>query len=135
MAVEYLVHDLEKVRGRLQRLHFLLTEPESDAIHEETRQQFAVVYRELNELLGRYLENEFAVQAGDAGELYRLGHEKRLYNAETLGRLQKMAAQGHGKPKDLSAFYENVRDDYVFLLRMLHDMLQRMGEEPEENNE
>ncbi len=129
MAVEYLAKDLEKSRLALQRLYFLLTEPETDEIYKQSRRQFERVYSEIIDLLRRFLQTEFGMVTKNTQQLFRAGFEKRIYNGPTLNRLLTMAEE---KTEDDRALYERLRDEYVFLLRMIHDMLSRMGEEPEE---
>ncbi len=130
--LDYLKDDLETVKKELQRIHFFLTEPETEEIRRQTLDYFDTVFKDTLALLSRFLKEEYSVREKEASGIISRGFELKLYNAPTYKRLKELAADMRGKKKDVEAVFARIRDDYVFLLRLLLDMLSRFGDEADE---
>ncbi len=127
--LDYLAGDIEKVKKDLQRIHFLLTEPETEDIRRETHSRFKEVFAGVVGLLDRFLEREYGVSTKTTAETLQQGQLRKLYNNTTYERLGELAADMGTGRADAKKVFGRIRDDYVFLLRLLLDMLSRYGEE------
>lgn len=127
--LDYLVGDIEKVKKDLQRIHFLLTEPETEDIRLETYNLFKEVFIRVVGLLELFLDKEYGVSTKTVADTLQQGQILKLYNSPTYQRLGNLAADMEPDGMDVEQVFGRIRDDYVFLLRLLLDMLSRYGEE------
>ncbi len=127
--LDYLAGDIEKVKKDLQRIHFLLTEPETEDTRRETIRRFKEVFSGVVALLDLFLKREYGVSTRSAEDTLQQGQILKLYNTPTFKRLGKLAADMDSAGADVEQVFGRIRDDYVFLLRLLLDMLSRYGEE------
>jgi len=128
-VLDYLVGDIEKVKKDLQRIHFLLTEPETEDIRLETYNRFKEVFIRVVGLLELFLDKEYGVSTKTVADTLQQGQVLKLYNSPTYQRLGNLAADMEPDGMDVEQVFGRIRDDYVFLLRLLLDMLSRYGEE------
>ncbi|HED11237.1 MAG TPA: hypothetical protein ENJ10_11165 [Caldithrix abyssi] len=127
--LDYLAGDIEKVKKDLQRIHFLLTEPETEDIRRETYSRFKEVFTRVVDLLDHFIEREYGVDTKNMADTLQQGQVLKLYNSPTYKRLGELAADMGQEGVDMELVFGRIRDDYVFLMRLLLDMLSRYGEE------
>ncbi len=127
--LDYLAGDIEKVKKDLQRIHFLLTEPETEDIRRETYSRFKEVFTRVVDLLDHFIEREYGVDTKNMADTLQQGQVLKLYNSPTYKRLGELAADMGQEGVDMEQVFGRIRDDYVFLMRLLLDMLSRYGEE------
>jgi len=128
-VLDYLAGDIEKVKKDLQRIHFLLTEPETEDIRRETYSRFKEVFTRVVDLLDHFIEREYGVDTKNMADTLQQGQVLKLYNSPTYKRLGELAADMGQEGVDMELVFGRIRDDYVFLMRLLLDMLSRYGEE------
>jgi hypothetical protein len=125
---------LENAKIKLFRLHFLLTEPQTDEIIEEALKQFELCFSELIKHLSEYLEENAGIKSGTSVDVFENAFKKKLFTQDMTEKLKNMAEDFNlitfGKEK--TQIFEKVRDAYAHYLQVIYDMLIKMGQDAED---
>ncbi len=122
-----------KIKATLYRLHFLLTEPQTDEIRKESILQFKICFKAIFSLLANYLSAEFNITTRSNLQVLEASFEKKMFTEDMTFSLKEME-------KDFETIDSLNSDDIYIKIKELHarhlqlifDMIARMGQDPEE---
>ena len=117
----------KNLQDKLNKLHFILTEPENRENKEAARAVFNDVFDMLIEALNLYLGKGNSSDKGNRDDILLLSFNQKLFNRQTFLDLKQMA--GKRQKNDLNIIYRALIESDARLLQMMADMLHRMGEE------
>ncbi len=125
---------LEELKVKLFRLHFLLTEEQSEQAVLDGNSQFVLCYESAMECLKNYIQNEHNQISKSYNNTLELALEHRLFNQGMIESMQLMLRDYNlvKKGKNLETVYPVLREKYGRFLQMILDMLTHMGEDAEE---
>ena len=128
------IKKLEELKVKLFRLHFLLTEEQTEQARFDGVSQFKICYEGAMECLEIFIHNEFSQESKSYNETLELALEHRLFNQKMIESMQQMSGDYNlaVKGKNLESIYQILQDKYAGFLQMIFDMLTHMGEEAEE---
>ncbi len=128
------IEKLDALKIKLYRLHFLLTEEQTEQNLLDAMAQFKVCYKSAMECLELFIKEEYKQQSKSYKETLELALKYRLFNEGMIESMLQMAGdfEKAEKPKNNPEIYKAVQENYARYLQMIFDMLIRMGEEPEE---
>lgn len=126
--------DTEKIKIKLYRLHFLLTEPESEEVQGEGIKQFKMCFKEVLRFLATYLQEEFGITTNTNLEVLSSSFEKKLFTQNMTTSLNEMEHDFRSlkSSKNTNEIYKRIKSIHAHHLQVIYDMLTRMGEDPEE---
>lgn len=117
----------KNLQDKLNKLHFILTEPENRENKEAARAVFNDVFDMLIEALNLYLGKGNSSDKGNRDDILLLSFNQKLFNRQTFLDLKQMAVKR--QKNDLNIIYRALIESDARLLQMMADMLHRMGEE------
>ena len=128
------IKKLEELKVKLFRLHFLLTEQQTEQAMLDGLDQFKICYEGAMECLENFIQIEFNQKSKSYKHALELALEHRLFNQDMIESMQKMMEDYNlvQKGKNLESVYRALQEKYARFLQMIFDMLIRMGEDPEE---
>lgn len=128
---------LESLKKKLFRLHFLLTDRENDESVHESEEYFKLCFTEAMSELASFLSAEYNEAPKNNDEILEYAFKHKLFNQEMIESLKKMVNDFNdlqvGKNRD--QIYVNIRDRYAAFLQVIHDMLAKMGQDVEDDEE
>ncbi len=71
-----------KIKATLYRLHFLLTEPQTDEIRKESILQFKICFKAIFSLLANYLSAEFNITTRSNLQVLEASFEKKMFTED-----------------------------------------------------
>ncbi len=128
------IKNLEELKVKLFRLHFLLTEEQSEQAVLDGNRQFVLCYESAMECLKNYIQNEYNQISKSYNHTLELALEHRLFNQGMIESMQLMLRDYNlvKKGKNLETVYPVLQEKYGRFLQMILDMLTHMGEDAEE---
>jgi len=128
---------LESLKKKLFRLHFLLTDRENAESVRESEEYFKLCFTEAMSELASFLSTEYNEAPKNNDEILECAFKHKLFNQEMIESLKKMVKDFNdlqvGKNRD--QIYFNIRDRYAAFLQVIHDMLAKMGQDVEDDEE
>lgn len=127
-------NNLEDLKKKLYKLHFLLTEKEDANSVKESLKQFQLCFKDTMLELSNYLANEYRLSPKDNIEILELSFEYKLFNKNMTEQLKNMLQDfeqliSGEKPEKV---YGKIKENYAGYLQMIYDMLTRMGQDIED---
>ncbi|KAA3615643.1 MAG: hypothetical protein D8M58_15725 [Calditrichaeota bacterium] len=125
---------LDELKVKLFRLHFLLTEEQTEQAIADGVEQFQICFSQAMECLDFFIETEYKQKAESNDHLLQLSLEHKLFNQSMIDSMKKMLADYDlvQKGKNIEKIYPVIKESYARYLQMVLDMLTHMGEEAEE---
>ena len=122
---------VENIKINLYRLHFLLTETESEENQREGIDQFKLCFNEVVSFLAEFLKEEFSISAKSVLEILAASFEKRLFTKDMTNSLNEMAADFKAlkSKKNVTEIYPRIKSIHGHHLQVIYDMLIKMGED------
>jgi uncharacterized membrane protein YgaE (UPF0421/DUF939 family) len=126
--------NLEDLKKKLYRLHFLLTEKENEATINESLKQFSSCFSATMIELSIYLSNEYRINIKNNQEIVESAFTHKLFNKNMTEELKIMISESEKliDGENSAETYKNIKESYAGYLQMIHDMLARMGQDAEE---
>ena len=128
-------NQLEDLKKKLYRLHFLLTEKEDAISIQESLKQFQICFKGAMLELSNFLFSEHGVSPKDNFEILELSLEYKLFNQHMTELLGTMVGDFNQlvSGKNTEQVYNKIKENYAGNLQIIHDMLTRMGQDVEED--
>jgi len=125
---------VEGLKEKLFKLHFLLTEKETEETVRQGLDQFKSCFVEAMSELSTFLLETYDVHTKNNNDIVEQAFEYKLVNAEMAQKLKVMAndfeqidSTGNNK-----FIHKKIQESYAGYLQMIYDMLSRMGQDAEE---
>ena len=127
-------NQLEDLKKKIYRLHFLLTEKEDANSIQESLKQFQLCLKGAMLELSNFLFSEHGVSPKDNIEILELSFKYKLFNQNMTGLLKNMIQDFEllEAGKNTEQVYNKTKENYAGNLQMIHDMLTRMGQDAED---
>jgi hypothetical protein len=128
------IKKIEELKVKLFRLHFLLTEEQTEQFIRDAIEQFKICYEGAMECLEIFIQNEYNQKSKSFKHTLELALEHRLFNQGMIESMQQMLDDYNAmqKRKKAETIYPLLQEKYARFLQMIYDMLMHMGEEAEE---
>lgn len=125
------LQEAEKIKIKLYRLHFLLTEPESDEIMKDGVKQFKICFQEIIGFLSDFLFEEFSINAESHLAVLTASFKKKLFTESMITSLKEMEIdfQSLNYQKIDIEIYKRIKAVHAQHLQVIYDMLTHMGED------
>lgn len=123
-----------KIKTKIFRLHFLLTEPESDDIIQQSFEQFKFCFRDVFDYLADYLKSVFEVKLPSDNEIIISAFKNKLIT-ELFSKSLKVMENDYQSlvaSKKSPEIFARIKSDYAQYLQLIYDMLERMGQDIED---
>lgn len=131
MIDENQLNDLKK---KLYRLHFLLTNSENEITIRETLDHFLDCFKDIMSELAGFITSEYAHKPETNNHIIDLSFEHKLFNKEMTEQLKRMVDDSEKleSAENSEEIYIKIKEKYAGNLQMIYDMLSRMGQDAEE---
>jgi len=128
-------NQLDELKKKLYRLHFLLTEKENEGTIKESLHQFEDCFKDTMSELSSFIANEYKQDNSNYFDIVDSAFEHKLFNREMTDDLKIMVSETDQLINDENpaGIYSRIRESYAGYLQMIHDMLSRMGQDAEED--
>ena len=125
---------LDELKIKLFRLHFLLTEEQTEQIRLDGIGQFKICFEGAMDCLRVFIQDEFKQKSKSYTQTLESAMECRLFNQQMTSSMQQMLTDYNlaHKGKNLDHVYLGLQEKYAGYLQMIFDMLTHMGEDAEE---
>ena len=125
---------MEGLKEKLFRLHFLLTEKETDEIIKQGLEQFKGCFDDAMSELSGFLSDTYKIKLKDNVDVVERAFEYKLVNREMVQQLKEMVNDYEqiGSAENLKSVHKRIQEEYAGYLQMIYDMLSRMGQDAEE---
>jgi len=128
------LNQVEKLKTKLFRMHFLLTEPETDEIIKDGFKQFKMCFIDVLAFLSDYMTEELKVESSSNLELLDNAFKNKLFTEQMTFSLKEMEVDYKMLPsgKNKSEIYSKIKSTYAQHLQLIYDMLVLMGQDGED---
>lgn len=129
-----LEEELEELKTKLNRMHFLLTDTITDETKVDIIGQFQICFEAAFAALGNYLKETFNEKPVSAKYINKSAFKHGLYNERMTILLTEMIDDYtiSKKRKNNDELLPAIQSSYTGVLQMFYDMLIRMGEDAQE---
>lgn len=130
-------NQLDELKKKLYRLHFLLTEKEDSETIQNSLKQFLLCFEGTMQELTNFLFSEYKTDPQSNMEILDYSFEYKLFNQQMIDSLKIMVSD-YEEVKSSRAnneLYYKVKNNYAGYLQMIYDMLTRMGLDAEEEED
>jgi len=127
--------ELELFKKNLHQLHFLLTEKETEESRQQAIDKFVTTTDMAAAVLNSVLKNP--AKKINVPDVFDQGFKDGLYNANSHEALMELSSD-HAlarKGSEKGRIYAELRQRHARMLQMVYDMLRRMGEDTEDEDD